>query len=145
MSANDMIDIDSLIKRSKYSDVEIDDATSGLCGMFALALSEFLNERGITASLVVFADSERSVGFKGKYGQNTSMWSHVAVKVENSIFDIRGKVNPQDIHREFHTDIIIPISKRTLMLDIREIGGWHEFHYSRKRRNYYKSSLTTSS
>ncbi|MFA5490739.1 MAG: hypothetical protein WC284_16285 [Candidimonas sp.] len=92
--------IDKIIKDSKYSKNQIDAATCGYYGTFALSLYDWLKGYGIDAKLVVFYDSEFDT---------SDYWYHVAVKAYGAIFDIRGMIDEKIIHKEFATDSYAPI------------------------------------
>lgn len=120
--------IDSMIKNSKYTPQNISDATCGLCGTFALALHHTLTKRNIQSSLVLF---------HGGRDPWTS-WSHVGVRVGDSYYDIRGKVNVRDVHREFDTSDVSDIQdEHRLLADLKELSKTWQPHWDKRRYNMY--------
>ncbi|RYD62851.1 MAG: hypothetical protein EOP83_13570 [Verrucomicrobiaceae bacterium] len=79
------MDVASLIDRAGLDENDQDMGTSGLCGVFALALYRDLLRRGI-ASQIVFL----SLGDCGDV--RNLEWRHVMVRIGDRYFDVDGEV-----------------------------------------------------
>lgn len=90
--------ISNIIEKTGFTSDDIDDATCGFCGTFALALHRYLRKKGIETQLAVF--------YGEPWGNSTEpeeLWSHFAIKYGDVFFDVRGRVEEKDIHDEFDT------------------------------------------
>jgi hypothetical protein len=139
-----MIDsIDEMIKNCSYSRDDVEDATCGLCGTFALSLYRFLKKRNINCEIVAFCEEP---GPHNRYSRDKStqwLWSHFAVEANGNIYDIRGKVNPEDVIKEFNTPLIIPHTEKELLDELRILNKQGHVHYSFKKYQDYKNKLST--
>lgn len=144
-NAEDVDPIDAMIKRAGYSEDEIEDATCGLCGTFALALYRYLTKQGIASQLVFFSEADDGQDVPPGY-----LWRHVAVKVGERYYDIRGRVSPMFVHGEFFTTQIVPVSEATVLTELRKINredsqftqSWTDPRaYSNKRLHDWKGRL----
>lgn len=105
--------IDQLIKRGRFSPDEIEDATCGLCGTFALALHRYLRRKGIQSQLVVFTYT---------LDDPLDTWQHVAVEVGGRIYDIRGRVDPKYVNSDFGTAGYVAVDEAPLIKSMRSVN-----------------------
>lgn len=120
--------IESLIKNTGFGANDIDDATCGFCGTFALALHRHLRKHGINTELVAFYGHPWSDDKQ----EPEDLWSHFALKHGGDFFDIRGKVQEDDIHREFDTHAYKIVTEPELVKMVRSAnlanrGGHYNF------------------
>lgn len=80
-----------LIADAAFDEHDLDIATSGLCGTFALALLDTLRERGIAATGVVAYIGEPSTYVK------RIEWRHALIEAEGRLFDVEGEVQRADV------------------------------------------------
>ncbi|MFC5507775.1 hypothetical protein [Bosea massiliensis] len=80
-----------LIAHAAFDEHDLDIATSGLCGTFALALLDTLRERGIAAAGVVAYIGEPSTNVK------RIEWRHALIETEGRLFDVEGEVERADV------------------------------------------------
>ena len=104
-----------LISSGNFTRADIDDATCGFCGTFALALHRELQKRGIQSQLVVFSEPE----WESLPG--LVMWRHALVRSGENYYDVRGKVSEDDVHGEFGTHEIKDVNEAQLLKMIYEI------------------------
>lgn len=131
--------VSQIIRRAGYTDVDVEDATCGLCGTFALALKRHLAKLGIESQLYVFAisDDKEEPGY---------FWQHVAINVNGRFYDIRGRINVRNTHREFNTDELIPVSEAKLLPWLRMVTKENETPaYSHRALKHYRSKMVSES
>ena len=135
------LDVDRLIKSCRFSENQILDATNGLCGTFALALYDTLVMQGKVCDLVLFSEDIDLRGWKvlnRTLDSGFNSWSHVAVAVGVSFFDIRGRVEEFAIHEEYHTDIVVFAQRDCVVKQLQDNVG----HYSKRHYNQYIRRLS---
>ena len=94
-----MTDIKDIIDacRKQYGN----DLYGGNCGMFALALSSYLGERGIESRLIVFSDYDEAIDGTPESPRSLmdveSSVYHVAIGVGDSIYDGDGENTKENI------------------------------------------------
>ena len=89
--------IDALLERCRFSEDDIDLATSGLCATFALSLYRDLLKRGIETDLVLICLADKDG--KPACGQKSGniFWKHVAVRHNDNYYDIYGNEKLTDM------------------------------------------------
>lgn len=83
-----------VIERCGFNEVDLDIATSGLCGMFALALYRTLQRRGMPAELALLCKTNAGSIIYNKDG--VPWWRHAVVRVNGALFDVDGRVRLED-------------------------------------------------
>ncbi len=114
--------IDTLIKRSRFNKNQILCATQGQCFSFAIALYRCLKNRGIPCQIV----GAEPKGDKGN-------WFHLMIESNGNYYDIRGKVSLKDIHKEYNTESMIPVSEEEVMKDLRYMIAHKIWPYNKKK------------
>ena len=131
--------VSQIIRRAGYTDVDVEDATCGLCGTFALALKRHLAKLGVDSQLYVFSvkDDAEEPGY---------YWQHVVIRVNGRFYDIRGRINVRNTHREFHTDELIPVSEAKLLPWLRLVTRENENPaYSYRALKHYSGKMVRES
>jgi len=97
--------MEALFDQAALTEHDVDLATSGLCGTFALALYREVIRRGVPA-LLVFAclgkpdgTPEFVPGHEGDIRQ--IRWRHALVKVGNDFYDVEGRVEVAHVYENY--------------------------------------------
>ena len=118
--------IDDLIKSCDFTETDVMRATQGECMWFAIALHKILQERQIETLLMVAT--------RGPRGLMQVNWAHALIRRRRThhYYDIRGRVLPSDIHRQFRTACIVVRSKEMILADswfgtqANPVADWHD-------------------
>ena len=117
--------IDALIV-ARFGDYDLDMATSGWCGTFALALYRWLRTKGYDPKLLVFCTWARGCARGTKISpiqkDDILSWRHVVVEVDGRLYDVHGRVTAEDTHANFSTDFVEEISEPELLRYLRREG-----------------------
>lgn len=125
--------IGALIASCGFTEHQIDTATSGYCGTFAIALHRVLLRRGIPNQLVLFC-LKREDGKIAWDKDGVPWWRHVAVKVGDRYYDIEGHQEPEWIIDNYcwaHVGgaDVLPVSEEDLIPILRKTNESHSTSY----------------
>jgi len=121
--------IETLISFSNYTSYDMRIATTGLCGTFALALYRYLIANNIDAKLALFHHM---------HGEPWDSWRHVAVKVGDNYYDIRGRIDITKAHQYFFTSHIYSTNdEEKLFEDLKLLTKKCSTHWDSRRYNMY--------
>jgi hypothetical protein len=135
-----MIDIDALIERAGIDEDDRDIGTSGLCGVFALALYRDLLRRGVTSEIVFLA--------LGSTDPRRLNWRHALVRANGRYFDVDGEVLLEHAIENYcwgnpHRDpaVVVPVTFKQATDIIREL---RPSAYDHRYRMIWKRKLASA-
>jgi hypothetical protein len=110
-------DVEQVVERANFSEWDVDTATSGLCGTFALAMKSAFPS--LRLALVCLAD-ENGMAKIARDGQ--PYWRHVVVRDGERLFDIQGEALISDLVENYCWNnphgkggILVPIGEDDLL------------------------------
>jgi hypothetical protein len=138
-----MVNVPQIIAEAKFTQTEIEEATEGFCGTFALALFRVLRREGVQVNLIAFLTAGLSAKLPyQKFGDIP--WRHFAVEVgEHAFYDIRGRVSDKDVHEAYDTDRIMVCDEESVVRWTRDYDKAFamQMAYSNRRLRDWKRRL----
>lgn len=117
-------DLEQVVERTAFSEWDVDAATTGLCGTFAIAMKSTFP--GLHLALVCLAD-EHGKAKIARDGQ--PYWRHVVVRDGERLFDIQGEALLSDLVENYCWNnphgkggILVPIEEDDLLALIQGDG-----------------------
>jgi hypothetical protein len=80
------LDLDAILKQFN-NDSDVEEATCGYCGTFALALYRFLTRHGVPARIIKCVTNE--------YDDGKIEWGHWVVEAQGSYWDVLGRAGSE--------------------------------------------------